>query len=105
MLELVEANFRNFRLLRDTRVVFSTARERPLTVVRAENESGKTTLLTALKWAFFGDSSLPTPAAGHRYRLHPLDWDADKHGESVDILAEVTFRVRSVTACPTVSEE
>jgi DNA sulfur modification protein DndD len=105
MLELVEAHFNNFRLLRDVSIVFSTARERPLTVVRGENESGKTTLLTALKWAFFGDTSLPTPAAGQRYRLHPIDWDINKLGESVEVQAEVRFRFRSITATPTGGEE
>jgi DNA sulfur modification protein DndD len=105
MLELVEAHFSNFRLLRDVRIAFSTSREQTLTVVRGENESGKTTLLTALKWAFFGDSSLPTPAAPQRYRLHPLDWDIDKLGESVVVQAEVRFRFRSITATPTGGEE
>ena len=30
-----------------------------LTVIRAENETGKTTMLTALQWAFYGDEALP----------------------------------------------
>jgi DNA sulfur modification protein DndD len=105
VLELVEAHFQNYRLLRDTRVAFSTGRERPLTVIRAENESGKTTLLTALQWAFFGDDALPTLTGGQRYRLHPLDWDANRHGRRVEIRAEVTFRFRSVTTTPTGGEQ
>lgn len=105
MLELIEAHFGNFRLLRSVDILFSTAKERPLTVVRGENESGKTTLLTALKWAFFGDSSLPTPATGQRYRIHPLDWDTGESGESVEVVAEVKFRFRSITTTPTGGEE
>jgi DNA sulfur modification protein DndD len=105
VLELLEAHFQNYRLLRDTRVGFSTVRERPLTVIRAENESGKTTLLTALQWAFFGDDALPTLAGGQRYRLHPLDWDTSSQGRRVEIRAEVTFRFRSVTTTPTGGEQ
>ncbi len=105
MLELVEAHFQNYRLLRDTRVAFSTRSERPLTVIRGENESGKTTLLTALQWAFFGDDALPTLTGGQRYRLHPLDWDTSRHGRRVEIRAEVTFRFRSVTTTPTGGEQ
>ena len=33
--------------------------ERPLTVIRAENGSGKTTFLRALRWGFYGEKSLP----------------------------------------------
>ena len=105
MLEIVEAHFQNYRLLRDTRVAFSTGRERPLTVIRAENESGKTTLLTALQWAFFGDDALPTLRGGQRYRLHPLDWDTSRQGRRVEIRAEVTFRFRSLTTTPTGGEQ
>lgn len=105
MLELVEAHFQNYRLLRDTRVAFSIATERPLTVIRAENESGKTTLLTALQWAFFGDEALPTLRGGQRYRLHPLDWDTSRQGRRVEIRAEVTFRFRTLTTTPTGGEQ
>jgi DNA sulfur modification protein DndD len=105
MLELIEAHFQNFRLLREVHVAFSTRSEQRLTVVRGENESGKTTLLTALQWAFFGDGALPTLASGQRYRLHPLDWDTSRHGRRVEIRAEVTFRFRSVTTTPTGGEQ
>ena len=42
------ARIRNFKLLRSVDVPFSTDAERTLTVIRAENESGKTSLLSAL---------------------------------------------------------
>jgi len=66
--------FRNFRLLREVEIEFSADPEKRLTVIRAENDSGKTTMLTALQWALFGDDALPD--AGRAYRLHPIDWDA-----------------------------
>jgi DNA sulfur modification protein DndD len=64
-------SFRNFRLLRDLHLEFSTDPERKLTVIRAENETGKTTILTGLQWILFGDEALPRSAEG--YRLHPVD--------------------------------
>lgn len=79
--------FQNFRLLRDLRVDFATDPERRLTVVRAENETGKTTLLTGLQWILFGDEALPKPAAG--YRLHPVD--AVGSDQPVEIEGELEF--------------
>jgi DNA sulfur modification protein DndD len=49
----------NFVLFPDLMLEFSTDRERPLTVFRGENESGKTTLMRAFLWALFGKDVLP----------------------------------------------
>lgn len=73
-MKLIRAEFENFRLLRDLELDFSTDSERNLTVIRAENESGKTTILNALQWALYGDDALP--GKGSDYRLHPIDWEA-----------------------------
>ena len=72
-MKLIRAEFENFRLLRDLELDFSTDSERNLTVIRAENESGKTTILNALQWALYGDDALP--GKGSDYRLHPIDWE------------------------------
>ena len=53
-MKLIEAHIKNFRLLEDIAIEFSVDRQRPLTVIRAENGSGKTSLLYALIWAFYG---------------------------------------------------
>jgi len=53
-----EASFKNFRLLSDVHISFSTDENKPLTVIRGENGFGKTTLLDALRWAFYGEASL-----------------------------------------------
>ncbi len=82
------ARFKNFRLLRDLQIDFSTSPEKPLTVIRAENETGKTTILTALQWILFGDDALPPPMG--TYRLHPIDWDRS-HSTHVEIEAELEF--------------
>lgn len=89
MIQLRRARFQNFRLLRDVEIEFSTEFEKPLTVVRAENDTGKTTLLNALTWALFGDEHLPGSRSA--FRLHPIDWDADADGASVPIKVTIEF--------------
>jgi len=66
------SHFQNFRMLREVELEFSTDAHRPLTVIRGENASGKTTILWAMQWAFWGDQILPE--GGRDFRLHPLDW-------------------------------
>ncbi len=87
-MRLFKAKFQNFRLLRDLELEFSSDPERNLTVIRAANESGKTTILHGLQWALYGDAALP--GNGHDFRLHPIDWDESK-GNQVTITAMVEF--------------
>ena len=89
-MKLIRAEFENFRLLRNLELRFSTDPERNLTVLRAANETGKTTILTALQWALYGDMALP--GKGSKYRLHPIDWDADK-SLRVPVTVTVDFEV------------
>ena len=65
-MKLLRAHVLNFKLLEDVAFEFSTDSNRPLTVIRAENGSGKTSLLYALGWGFFGDRGLPEEARGLR---------------------------------------
>lgn len=53
---LVLENFRQFKGRQE--IVFSDLRERNVTVVHAENGFGKTTLLKALLWGFYGRDGL-----------------------------------------------
>lgn len=89
-MRLLRASFENFRLLRDLELEFSTDPQRKLTVIRAPNETGKTTVLTALQWALYGDAALP--GGGKDFRLHPIDWDI-KNGRRIPINATVEFEV------------
>ena len=89
-MKLIRAHFKNFRLLRDLEVPFSVDSRRKLTVFRAENETGKTTMLTALLWALYGEAALPNKGQG--YRLHPIDWKDDE-GTRAQIEVEVDFEV------------
>ena len=87
-MKLLRARFENFRLLRDLELEFPTTQQKRLVVVRAANESGKTTILHALRWALYDDAALP--GQGKDFRLHPIDWD----GESpVPIAVTVDFEV------------
>lgn len=90
-MKLTKARFENFRILRNLELDFISDR---LTVIRAENESGKTTILNALQWGLYGDSSLPDD--GINYRLSPIDSDVSNGGliaVSVQIdFEKTTFR-------------
>ena len=89
-MKLLRAEFQNFRLLRDLELEFSSQPDRNLTVIRAANESGKTTILHGLQWALYGDEALP--GKGEGFRLHPIDWDASE-GKRVPITATVEFEL------------
>ncbi len=92
-MKLRRALFKNFRVLRDLEIDFATGDERRLTVVRAENASGKTTMLNALQWALYGDPGLPEPAS--EYRLHPIDWDTSD-SSIVEVTVTVDFETVEV---------
>ena len=87
-MKLIRAEFENFRLLRHLSLDFSTDSEKKLTVIRAENETGKTTILNGLQWALYGDDALP--GKGRDYRLHPIDWEVSD-GEQIPISVQIDF--------------
>ena len=89
-MKLLRAEFQNFRLLRDLELEFASDRDKHLTVIRAANESGKTTILHGLQWALYGEAALP--GKGEGFRLHPIDWDASE-GKRVPITATVEFEL------------
>ena len=89
-MKLLRAEFQNFRMLRDLEFEFSNDSETNLTVIRAANESGKTTILHGLQWALYGDEALP--GKGEGFRLHPIDWNASE-GKRVPITATVEFEL------------
>ena len=91
-MKLIRTEFQNFRLLRDLELEFATDANRNLTVIRAANESGKTTILHALQWALYGEAVLPGKGVG--FRLHPIDWETSD-GKRVPVTATVDFEVTS----------
>ena len=89
-MKLLHAHIENFRLLRDVAMEFANGDTRNVTVIRAANESGKTTLLTALQWGLFGDEALPD--FGRAYRLSPIDIPATQP-TAVPISVEVDYEI------------
>ena len=53
-MRLNRARIKNFKLLKDLEIEFSIDPDKPLTLIRAENGSGKTSLLAALRWGMYG---------------------------------------------------
>lgn len=72
MLTLRRVEIENFVCFEDLAMEPSTDSARPLTVVRAENGNGKTTLLRAIRWCMYGEKGLPGTSG--RYSLHPPWW-------------------------------
>ncbi|MBT4087023.1 MAG: AAA family ATPase, partial [Deltaproteobacteria bacterium] len=89
-MQLISASIKNFRLLRDLELNFSTDPVKKLTVFRAPNETGKTTIVRALRWALYGDDGLPNKGVG--WRMHPIDWDVNESPQ-VQITVSVEFEI------------
>ncbi len=79
MLILQRVEIENFVCFDDILVEPSTDPERPLTVIRAENGSGKTTFLRALRWGMYGEKGLPGEVPS-RFPIHPAWWHPDAKG-------------------------
>src|SRR4051794_25870191 len=78
------AHVSHFKLLEDLDVNFAVESDRPLTVIRAENASGKTSLLTALQWGLYGEQALGSRAVP----LSASYWPA---GTPREIAVELAF--------------
>jgi DNA sulfur modification protein DndD len=89
-MRLLRTRIENFRLLKDIELDFSTDSDRNLTIIRAANESGKTTLLTALQWGLFGDDALPN--RGKNFRLSPMDLSSSERA-SATITVEIDYEL------------
>ena len=90
-MKIRRVEFKNFKLLDGVVIEFSTDSAKPLTVIRAENGSGKTSLLWGLAWAFYGDKGLPSKTSRLTSTERPtniptivqvvVDFDHDPDGE------------------------
>jgi DNA sulfur modification protein DndD len=76
-------------MLKDLELNFSTDPEKPLTVIRAANETGKTTCLNALMWCLYGESALPSKTP---YTLFPNDLKA-MGTRRTEISVEIEFQI------------
>lgn len=89
-MKLIRVRIENFRILKELALDFATTDEKNLTVIRAANESGKTTLLMALQWGLFGDEALPD--RGRNFRLSPIDGSGES-ATNVMISVEVDWQI------------
>jgi DNA sulfur modification protein DndD len=87
-MKLLKVKINNFRILRNVELEFSIDNKKNLTVIRAENATGKTTMLDAIIWGFFGFKN--SGKSSTDYRLHPLDWDTTV-SEQVPVEIEINF--------------
>jgi len=71
-MKLVSVHFQGHRFLRDVEIKFSQDEKKPLTVVRGEPQSGKTTLIKGMQWILWGREALPDG-----YRLHHLEEEGE----------------------------
>lgn len=83
-MKIETARIRNFKLLRKIDLEFSTDPDRSLTIIRAENGSGKTSTLQALRWALYGNAVLEDPLV----RLSPAYWE---EGKTCKVSVEIDF--------------
>ncbi|MGE6569713.1 AAA family ATPase [Shewanella vesiculosa] len=90
-MKLIRAKFSNFRLLKDVELDFSNDDNKNLTVIRAANETGKTTTLTALIWALYGSKAVNKKNGF--YSATALD---NKGSGEIDVEVEVEFLTEEV---------
>ena len=86
MLKLRRIEINNFVCFDNVTIEPSISSEKPLTIVRAENGSGKTTFLRAVKWGMYGERGLPGDSA--RFSLHPAWWRPDDTGIKTQTVIE-----------------
>lgn len=86
MLKLRRIEIDNFVCFDSIVIEPSTDFERPLTVLRAENGSGKTTFLRAIRWGMYGERGLPGDSA--RFSLHPAWWRPADDGVKTKVTIE-----------------
>ena len=86
MLRLRRIEIENFAAFDTIVIEPATDPERPLTVLRAENGSGKTTFLRALRWGMYGEKGLP--GEQNRFSLHPAWWQPDDEGIKTQVCIE-----------------
>lgn len=87
MLKFKRIEITNFAVFERLAVEPSTDPDRPLTVIRAENGSGKTTFLRAVLWGMYGEKGLPG-VRPERYAVHPAWWRPDDRGIQTTVTIE-----------------
>lgn len=91
MLLISRIDIRNFVVFDRTKCDLSIDEGSPATIIRAENSSGKTTFLRAVRWGFYGEDGLPgaDTRARDRWGLQPLEWSPEQG--NVETSVTITF--------------
>jgi DNA sulfur modification protein DndD len=88
MLLIKRVEIINFACFEDLDLSLAHHSDKRLTVIRAENGSGKTTFLRALRWGFYGERGLPGDDPS-RFSVHPAWWSP---GEGpIETRVSITF--------------
>ena len=89
-MKLLSVTYKNVRLLRDVRIDFSTDDEKKLTVIRAENGTGKTTAMTGLIWGLYGSKYVTE-------KLYPLSL-VEEGQTKFDIEVQIDFETEEAVS-------
>lgn len=100
MLLLKRVEITNFACFQHVDLELAHTERRPLTVIRAENGSGKTTFLRALRWGFYGERGLPGDDPS-KYSVHPAWWSPTD--DSIETKVSITFETDGGTRYETQS--
>lgn len=97
MLLLSRIAIRNFVVFERFDLEPSQDPDRPVTIIRAENQSGKTTFLRALRWGFYGEDGLPDNHQRDRDRwgMQPLTWKPEDG--PIETSVSITFSTNGAT--------
>lgn len=89
-MKLISVKFKNLRLLRDVTIDFSTDERKKLTVIRAENGTGKTTAMSGLIWGLYGSKLISE-------KLYPLSL-AEEGQDEIPIEVQIDFETEEVVS-------
>ena len=79
MIKFRQIDIHNFVCFEHIVITPSIDPNKPLTIIRAENGSGKTSFLRATRWGMYGEQGLPG-ADTRTFSIHLADWEPDDEG-------------------------
>ncbi len=88
MIRFTRIQIENFVCFEKLVIEPSVDPERPLTVIRAENASGKTTFLRAVRWGMYGEQGLPGSQTS--FGVQPTFWKPTTSGIETRVVIEFT---------------
>lgn len=91
MIRFTSLKLENFHLVRSLTIPFSTDPKRPLSVIRAEPASGKTTIFRAFRWVLYDEEGLPN--GGKAYPVGSMAHNRDQDGAAIQVAVTLDFEV------------